>query len=275
VGTVRWISACLFAVLCFGKARAAGGPRAYPIERRSTKKLIDMLRGIAGPVPGVSESGMFGGFYASGDHVEGGLPPVRTPAVPPAMRELARRGPEALPLLIAHLNDRRPTGLVVGATFLGAPSSIIMWASFASEYDPRRRSVAMRYVVEPRGKKAPAPPATGYKVKVGDVCYALVGAIVNRRLEAVRYQPTGGVVINSPIQSPVLREEVEKDWRGAQRADLEASLLSDLADARNPYEARGALERLRFYFPAAYGALSGGDFVKRKAFEASSQTMYR
>jgi len=42
-----------------------------------------------------------------------------------------------------------------------------------------------------------------YTVKVGDVCYAIIGQIVNRSLMAVRYQPSAGLVINSPIEMPL------------------------------------------------------------------------
>jgi hypothetical protein len=51
-----------------------------------------------------------------------------------------------------------------------------------------------------------------YTVKVGDVCYVLIGQIVNRQLVAVRYQPTAGLIVNSPIEVPPLAEKVKNDW---------------------------------------------------------------
>jgi hypothetical protein len=223
------------------------------------------------PAPGVADGGIFNAFYTDGDRIdfEAGLVPVQQVTVPPAMRELARRGPEALPLLIAHLGDDRPTRLLVGA--VEGPGAF-WWSAFSTEYDPKQRANRRASDWDENG---PRPPSAGYTVKVGDVCYALIGEIVNRQLFAVRYQPSGGVVINSPLERPVLREEVEQDWRGATRADLEASLLADLSAAQNPYLTRGALERLRFYFPATYDALSGADLKKRKALEASARTAPR
>jgi hypothetical protein len=40
-----------------------------------------------------------------------------------------------------------------------------------------------------------------YTIKVGDVCYVLIGQIVNRRLWALEYVPTLIVVVTSPVHS--------------------------------------------------------------------------
>jgi hypothetical protein len=105
----------------------------------------------------------------------------------------------------------------------------------------------------------------------------LIGQIVNRRLLAVRYQPTGGLVINSPIEAPSLAEKVRSDWGSADTETLRQSLLDDIHATNHPkrisraeYTPRfvnPALARLRFYFPATYGALQGDDLKKRREFE--------
>jgi hypothetical protein len=48
-------------------------------------------------------------------------------------------------------------------------------------------------------------PKLPYTVKVGDVCFALIGQIVGRQLLPIRYQPTGGMIINSPVEN--------RNWR--------------------------------------------------------------
>jgi hypothetical protein len=116
-----------------------------------------------------------------------------------------------------------------------------------------------------------------YTVKVGDVCYVLIGQIVNRQLLAVRYQPSAGLVVNSPIEAPVLAEKVREDWGHADVETLRASLLADIRAASHPrgisraeYTERfvnPALERLRQYFPDTYGSLYGDDLNKRREFE--------
>ena len=61
---------------------------------------------------------------------------VVVPDAPPQMRELVRRGPVALPELIKHLDDRRPTTLEVG--HLPAPYGF-MGTFFGLTYDSRAR----------------------------------------------------------------------------------------------------------------------------------------
>jgi len=116
-----------------------------------------------------------------------------------------------------------------------------------------------------------------YTVKVADVCYVLIGQIVNRQLLAVRYQPSGGLIVNSPIEAPSLAEKVRNDWGKADAETLRQSLLEDIGATNQPkrisradYTPRfvnPALARLRFYFPTTYGALQGDDLKKRKEFE--------
>ena len=129
---------------------------------------------------------------------------------------------------------------------------------------------------------------TPYTIRIGDVCFTLIGQIVNRALVAARYQPTGFVMVNSPVETPSLAERVARDWAGTGADALKASLLADLhakphgpppqgpkseGDAQDEaamlrsYVYPGALRRLRFYFPDAYAALSGEDLATKQAFE--------
>jgi hypothetical protein len=90
--------------------------------------------------------------------------------------------------------------------------------------------------------------ANKYTLRVGDLCFVAIGQIVNRHLNAVRYQPSGCLVINSPVETPSLAESVRKDWKGLTAEQHKQSLIRDaLAPA---YDADpGALVRLWFYFP--------------------------
>jgi hypothetical protein len=188
------------------------------------------------------------------------------------MRELVRRGPLALPELIKHLDDKRPTKLEVG----GAPH-VFSGKVFGYEYDPRVRD--------------PQPTVLGffrwtqkgfvstYTLRVGDVCYALIGQIVNRHLSAVRLQPTGFLVVNSPIEAPVLTENVKSDWGSGDAETVKASLLADIHGAsfrigvnQEVYietVANPALRRLKLYFPDDYRTLPSGDLPRKADFERS------
>src|SRR5262249_29849069 len=137
-----------------------------------------------------------------------------------------------------------------------------MFTIFSDEYDPRsseaksRRDFLNRLHKDFRGR---------YTVKVGDVWYALIGQVEDRKLYAVRYQAIGGRVVTSRVEAPVLAEEVMNDWRNADAEALKTSLMVDIhaaaaasePDASARYRANGALERLRLYFPNTYDALQG------------------
>lgn len=267
-----------FLMVCFLSSYATPIGIDYPT--RSVAQLIDDLTQIDSQAPGIDSAALYEGFIADngpGSFVVGVLG-VAPPEVPPQMRELVRRGPIALSELVKHLDDRRPTKVAVGND--DSPTSshqvgvdTFMFSYFSDEYDPRSRHLfhkkASRRGVEPFSKNFKGK----YTVKVGDVCFVLVGQIVNRRLIAVRYQPSGGLVVNSPIEAPELAEKVRNDWGRADAKTLEASLLADLH--RTAYRNRtsqdeyttGVLKRLRLYFPHTYNALAGDDLKKKNKFE--------
>jgi len=205
------------------------------------------------------------------------------PDAPPQVRELVRRGPVALPDLIKHLNDKRPTKLEVGR--LPAPYGF-MGKFFGDMYDPRVRDWE-RKGVPPSPFEATWVKDT-YTLKVGDVCYVLIGQIVSRNLAAVQPVPSGLLVVNSPIEVPELLDSVKSDWGSGDAETVKASLLADIrgtnyqvhsetvVDPKQQlfndqlhatYVVNPALQRLRLYFPDAYGALAGGDLTKKREFE--------
>lgn len=243
-------------------------------SKASIDKLMDDLALIDSSAPGVNSAGMYGGFIAvdAPAQLQMGVLGVPPPGVPPQMRELVRRGISALPALIAHLNDARPTKLEVGNEALPAGSTkqrivgvnFFMFEYFSNEYDPRIRTGVRVSVKDYMMKDF----SGRYTVKVGDVCYALIGQIVNRSLLPVRYQPSAGLVVNSPIETPDLIERLKNDWGNADAETLKASLQSDIRSGTLLYQYASAFTRLRFYFPEAYKQLQGDDLIKRSDFES-------
>jgi len=93
-----------------------------------------------------------------------------------------------------------------------------------------------------------------YKVRVGDLCFVIIGQIANRRMNVIRYQPTACIVINSPVETPSLAHAVKADWGGLTVQHHEASLIEDSKDS-SEYAVAAALIRLRFYYPEAAARL--------------------
>jgi hypothetical protein len=116
-------------------------PLTGDYSKRLVDQLIDDLTQIDSQSPGINSAAVYEGFIA--DNTPGsfqmgvlGPPP---PKVPPQMSELVRRGPPALPELIKHLDDRRPTKFEVGNKPSGKQIGVgaFMFMDFSDEYDPR------------------------------------------------------------------------------------------------------------------------------------------
>ncbi|MDB6024860.1 MAG: hypothetical protein JWM68_1083 [Verrucomicrobiales bacterium] len=172
--------------------------------------------------------------------------------------ELVRLGPEALPYLLESLEDKTATKLVIQhEQHFGA-----MW--FANELCGNPANALEQRVI---GTNEPPPFGSGstissYTVKVGDICFVIIGEIVGREYEAVRYQPTSCVIINSPTHDPKLAGQVRAIWSNRDsRQHLLDSLLLDYSSeggfngkSLDGWDVGSSLQcsaatRLLFYFP--------------------------
>lgn len=218
-------------------------------------KLIDQLTGVSDQSNGSSSLALFEQFIAIDDVPEfsGGMLGVGPSKVDRTLQRLVQLGVGAIPLLLDHLTDSRPTKLVVKhGGGIGR-----MW--FASEYDPKVRDEGMqRRNAKDFWRDRKGVPASTYTVRVGDLCYIVLGQIVNRRLLAVRPQPTNCIVVNSPVESPMLAVEARRDWVSLTTAEHERRLIRD-AEAWD----MEALKRLLFYYPATGRKLALADLSRR------------
>ena len=207
----------------------------------TVSELIDHLTEVSAEGVGFHATAWSSGFIAI-EHepdFQGGVLGSNKPVASPVMVELVRRGADALPALIEHLQDKRLTNLSVGGGIISA-------AWYAEEYDGRDRTKTEEEL-EDRIEDGPAAP-TIYRVRVGDLCFVAIGQIVNRQLSAVRYQPSGCMVINSPIQSKELADAVKRDWAGVKHEQLKKIQLDDCLKTQ-PNGDWGAWQRLRVYYP--------------------------
>lgn len=198
-------------------------------EEKQILKLIANLANIANPDFGLSDT-MSGDAFApvpTARRASAGLLTDHKLKTSEDFVELVKLGPKALPLLLKALDNQTPTKLIITHdSFFGA-----MW--FANELRGNPGNDAEQKVLAAAPKPRPGFEMTNvspYTVKVGDVCFVIVGQIVGRSYQAVRYQLTACVVINSPTHDSSLAKEVRTIWSSPEPSQhLLDSLLLDFA----------------------------------------------
>jgi hypothetical protein len=235
-----------------------------PVNKKTTeylKSLIDSLGNIDNPDYGLSTTMSGASFSPVAGHSRGGAFLLTDHALKPApaIKQLVERGPEALPHLLAALDDQRPTKLKLEHKGgFGA-----MW--FANELGGNPVNPLERRILNnsKRDQGILEKHIDSYTVKIGDVCLVAIGQIVGRGYQAVRYQPTACIVINSPTEDQELRKQVRAIWESKDpRQRLFESLLTDYATVADYVDGESfdiwgmagdlqceAAMRLLYYFP--------------------------
>lgn len=195
-------------------------------QKKHIKGLIRKLAEIDSPDFGLSSTFSGRAFAPLPDHFKVGTLVLTDHKVKRSniFRSLVEQGPNAIPLLLEALDDKTPTKLRV---------SRMMNAEFGEEMDgnPLNPLEKQRFVApEDRDREEDDALLRSYSVRVGEVCFVALGQIVGRSYEAVRYQPSASMVINSPVQSKQLCKRVRAVWSSDDpRKKLFDSLLLDYA----------------------------------------------
>jgi len=223
------------------------------LERLTVTELIDLFQKESRHKDPAYIPSTSAGFAPTAERMvlavagAGGKTEDRPATASPLMREIVRRGVAALPALLEHVSDERPTRLRVEHS--GAFGD--MW--FSDEYDPQnftaeQQAMGVRTSLREMNGFENTRPGKRFTVHVGDLCYVAIGQIVGRSLSASHYQPTGCTVVNSPIQNPALAAAVRSDWTGLTADAHRQSLVDDSMSADNGRIVCG-IERLFFYYP--------------------------
>src|SRR5208283_1720947 len=85
-------------------------------------------------------------------------------------------------------------------------------------------------------------------------------------LDAVRYQPTACLVVNSPIEYPSLARATRADWSGLTAEQHDQSLQADLSAFSVYGRPSEAIQRLLFFYPLS-GRKRVDPLLKRKVFD--------
>jgi hypothetical protein len=219
------------------------------------KALIDKLVELDKPRDGVQDrTGGGTGFEPTND----------------PFGRLVRLGPAALPALFRHLEDKRKTKLVFTPHAQGVGGIFRCHDLLV----PPGRAAERARIREAFGKGVNTGDAQGasvdverpslesYTVTVGDCCFAILGQIVNRPYEAVRYQPSLITAVCSPTLDARVARAVRVAWRRGDPRQMLAKSLQDDFFTRGPGSSwfqADAAARLCLYFPA-----QGGKLVARR-----------
>ena len=219
-------------------------PPVTPQEAAKIKRLIASLASIDSPDFGLSSTMSGTAFAPIAGSEQMGAFVLTNHQIRPSetVCELVRLGPRALPFLLAALDDRTPTRLTVrhygwsgGMGFnreiRGNPWNAAEQRALASVPQSSRSTTRSPGDLIQLPVKPNAPwdtPDMAYTVTVGDVCFVVIGQIVGRPYEAVRYQPTEIIVLNSPPHEPALAARVRAIWTSK---DASQHLLAALEGA--------------------------------------------
>jgi hypothetical protein len=249
-----------------------------PVTEEQAKRIRDLIAGFAAldkpdfglsstlsgdnfaPVPGQGHASVL----LLTDH---GLRPSE------GLKALVTLGPDALPFLLDALDDQTPTKITLKhEELLGS-----MWHAAELQLNPVNpaEQAAHQARAEKPQDQDRREHIKSYTVRVGDVCFVAIGQIVGRRYQAVRYQPTACVVLNSPAQDPRLCAEVRAIWKAKDpRRKLFDSLCADYA-TEGVFNGRnlngwgygsdlqcGAALRLLFYYEEEAAPLVAGRLAK-------------
>jgi HEAT repeat protein len=180
-----------------------------------------------------------------------------------AFTRLVEFGPTALPLLLRSLGDPTPTKLtltVASGVWMGfsGDTPINAFSTRESEAVARESAADAREPADEADDEAPAysqrESASSYTLRVGDICFAAIGQIVNRQyFPATEWHTFVGdhTSINSPVHDARVAAQVRAAWdRPDARQALLESLLLDF-HSESLYIKNGAALRLAHYFAEA------------------------
>jgi hypothetical protein len=146
-----------------------------------------------------------------------------------AGRRLVEMGPKALPFLVDALDDRTPTKITIDNP---VQWDCGWWAWGWNPLNPAEKRVQLKRQRKPElSWEAVRIKSRPFIIKVGDVCFVIIGEIVGRPVyQCVHYLMFQQAIIASPTHDAELCADVRSIWRSKEPTKgLLDSLLRDYA----------------------------------------------
>jgi hypothetical protein len=209
----------------------------------------------------VGEFGAFGDW--TGERVEVSEP----------IRKLVEMGPEAMPYLLASLDDDTPTGIVIQA--VESRGAVAGGMAFDETLHGNPANPTERFTlnlnrfpysasIRPKEDFAVSPEMESYRIKIGDVCLTIIGQIVGRNYDCLSspHVKSSGILVCSPVHRTAIRKRLRNIWDSKHpRQKLLESLVLDFStrgmlqgnsldywDIGNDFQIEST-KRLLYYYP--------------------------
>lgn len=243
------------------------------------KEQLTKIEQLIGDFSGIAKDDLFLNcpyrgpkFVPVGEYSEFGHWTGKRVEVSNPIRNLVEIGPEALPYLLASLDDDTPTGIVI-QTAQRAPA-IAGGMAFDEILHGNPVNPTERFIlslnrtpysasIHEKDRFDVSPEVESYRVKIGDVCFVMIGQIVGREYVCLAspHVKSSGILIMSPVHRKSVRERVREIWASKHpRQKLLESLVLDFStrdlhanspdfwDLGNEFQIASA-KRLLYYYP--------------------------
>lgn len=107
-------------------------------------------------------------------------------------------------------------------------------------------------------------PATDFKFTIADVCYYVIGQIVNRPYFSLHFAAKTGVAVDTPQRSPELIRELRASWGSLDTTTHFAQLSDEVAPDRDISIRANAYARLLVFYPKRAGGVVAGALADDK-----------
>lgn len=230
--TALRIAPILVAGLALTSSCIAAHLSSKDASKQDIEKLIDGLVGLSSWSRGYSPFGF------DNDEPDPTFPQNLTPTHADRCEQaLLKLGPKAIPALLAHVTDARETK----STLISYGNSAISMV----RYQPRYKWKPIVASLPDYGRRSERS-STSYTLRVGDICYSMIGNIVNRLLVPAFNHKT--LVVASPVENPDLANAIRRDWSDLTEEDYRQYLIDEIYANPDDWQAQ-AFSLLTSYYP--------------------------
>ncbi len=188
-----------------------------------------------------------------------------------SIQTLIRIGVPALPALLDHLSDFSKTSSQ--PTWRDTPWACA-YVRLEAWYDAHNRAQQLDRITRFR-EAFKTDPAQEFQVSIADVCYYVIGQIVNRPYFPLQFASKTGIAVETPQRNPELIQDLRTKWSKLDAASHLAHLKEDLAPGQDFAVRANAYARLIVFYPEQFDVLVAGaitseqDIVRLRRFVSS------